>query len=141
MKIALVGKNGEGLYATIDPEDYDKVSQYPWYLLPKRCKSDNSKYFRVGTVLHSLKEDGTATSKTIYLHRLVMGLPDSSLDVDHVNNDTLDNRKSNLKIETHSQHSIITQRRRKEKKCASSQVTFTFGTETSSPTATALGQP
>lgn len=36
---------------------------------------------------------------TVYLHRLIAGV--DGLDVDHVNGDTLDNQRSNLKPSTH----------------------------------------
>lgn len=40
---------------------------------------------------------------SIILHRLILSFPDG-LDIDHINGDTLDNRKSNLRICTHGEN-------------------------------------
>jgi hypothetical protein len=45
------------------------------------------------------KLDGRMT----YMHRLLMGNP-PKMEVDHKNGDTLDNRRSNLRIVTHAQN-------------------------------------
>lgn len=51
------------------------------------------------------------TKKTVILHRLIMDAPDGMV-IDHINHDTLDNRKSNLRICTHQQN-IMNSRKRK----------------------------
>lgn len=42
--------------------------------------------------------------KTQYLHRLIMGDIEKGLCVDHVNRDTLNNSRSNLRVVTHAQN-------------------------------------
>lgn len=42
--------------------------------------------------------------KTILLHRVIMGIDDSSLEIDHINHDTLDNRRANLRTSTHAEN-------------------------------------
>lgn len=37
------------------------------------------------------------------MHRLIVGAP-TGMDVDHINHDTLDNRKSNLRVCSHSEN-------------------------------------
>ncbi|CAN5717840.1 hypothetical protein BH24ACT18_BH24ACT18_18900 [soil metagenome] len=87
--IPLVGKYGEGETALIDQEDYPKVGGYRWHLS------------RGGYVVTSL-----SVEKKLYLHRLVMPEGD---EVDHVNGNTLDNRRANLRSCTH--HGNVQNRR------------------------------
>lgn len=76
--------------AIIDDGDFDLVSRYKWHL------SSNKNGART-----SVRTQGLC--KVMYMHRLIMGNPIRG-EVDHVNHDKLDNRKSNLRICTHSQN-------------------------------------
>lgn len=73
----------------IDTEDLEKVSRYVWTV---QFNSKRPYYWWVGSHL-------TAEGKIrkVLLHRLVMDAP-TGMDVDHIHNDTLDNRKSQLRI-------------------------------------------
>jgi HNH endonuclease len=62
--------------ALIDDEDYDKVSGYKWYYSGRGYAN---------------------TNKSIKMHRLIMDAPPGMV-VDHINGNTLDNRKANLRI-------------------------------------------
>jgi hypothetical protein len=46
---------------------------------------------------------GKHNRTSVYLHRFIMGA-ESGMEVDHINHNTLDNRKENLRIVTHSQN-------------------------------------
>ena len=76
----------------IDKEDLEIIYPYSWskdtsgYIISNSCK------------LHS----GNNTS--IKLHRLIMGVSGYELKVDHINHDTTDNRKCNLRIVTNQQN-------------------------------------
>ena len=69
--------------ALIDLDDINKASQYKWSL-------NNKGYAR-------------NTKNNLLLHRLIMDCP-KDMEVDHINRDPLDNRKSNLRICTHKQN-------------------------------------
>lgn len=75
-----------------DEEGILLLSQHKWYVLPDKTNS----YYYLTT---SIKQ------KTFRFHRLLMGNP-NGLCVDHINGDTRDNRKCNLRICTLSQNSI-----------------------------------
>jgi len=79
----------QGQYAIIDDEDFDELNQYNW------CFS------------HGYAVRGVAISqgkyKTQYMHRFVTNCPDG-FDVDHINHNTLDNQKSNLRVCSNSEN-------------------------------------
>lgn len=76
----------KGQVAKVDLEDLDLLLPHKW------CLVAGGKYA-------GRKVDGG----TQYMHKLIMNHP--KLPVDHINGDTLDNRRSNLRICTHSQNS------------------------------------
>lgn len=49
---------------------------------------------------------GTRNCKNVSFHRLVMKVTDSNIQVDHINGDRLDNRKSNLRTCTNQENSF-----------------------------------
>ena len=72
-----------------DADDYEKVSKYHWY-------EENNGYIR---------SSGKKKEDRIHIHRLIMGFPDD-MNVDHINHNTFDNRKLNLRIVTTSQNAM-----------------------------------
>lgn len=92
-KIPLSLKNFKGKYALVDDCDYDTLSQFNWCL-------DNKGY----AVRRGRKKEGVLFDKLILMHRSILGVFDSSLGIDHVNQDSLDNRRCNLRVCTQSQN-------------------------------------
>lgn len=90
-KIPLNGKRGVGLFALIDDEDFELISSYRWNL-------DFSGYAVTYPRINGRQ-------KTLPMHRLVMGEP-KAMQVDHINRNKLDNRKSNLRLCTHAQNMV-----------------------------------
>jgi hypothetical protein len=84
----------KGLSTLVDDEDYEKFNQFNW---SAHVNGVGKKYYAIRKV----KKDGK--SKELYLHREIMGAP-NGLFVDHINGDTLDCRKENMRLVTHSQN-------------------------------------
>lgn len=78
----------------VDDDDFDNLNAYKWYVRTTSC---GMKYgFRVEHIVR----DGKKTTSSIYIHRQIMNAV-KGMDVDHLNHDTLDNQKSNLRVVTH----------------------------------------
>lgn len=75
----------------IDDEDWKRISLYCWHLAPQFRQPD--KY----------KVRGEIDGKKVFLHRFIMNFP-KSCKIDHINGDTLDNRKCNLRICTQAEN-------------------------------------
>lgn len=90
-EIRIVSKNKKEFTILIDAEDFEKVSGYNW-----RVHIWNK---RIGYATASLKRDKNGKRKYLIMHRLIMGAPSNKF-VDHINGNTLDNRKCNLRIAT-----------------------------------------
>lgn len=76
----------DNTYFTIDLDDLEKVLRYYWV---------KSEY---GYVVTSLLKDHKVIK--IRLHRFLMGITDKNIQIDHINQDKLDNRKINLRKAT-----------------------------------------
>ena len=88
----------QGQYALVDNEDYERINQ-----MGKWCVNYNigtKSFYAVKAV-----RDFTKKSKQslIRMHRVIMDCP-SDKEIDHINHDTLDNTKVNLRICNHSQN-------------------------------------
>jgi hypothetical protein len=81
----------------VDDEDYEKFSKTNWFL--KTEVTNHSKYYRV---CRRLTIGGKRTR--IYLSREIMGNP-IGMVVDHIDRNTLNNQKSNLRIVSYSHNS------------------------------------
>lgn len=76
-------------YALVDEDDYNKVMEHNWCVCngyAAYAKYINKKYV------------------FIKMHRFILNAPDDK-HVDHINGDTLDNRKSNLRLCSHFENS------------------------------------
>ncbi len=73
----------------VDDEDFEYLSQFKWHYMGYAVRHSTSKF--------GLKR------KSIFIHREVINAPDD-MEVDHINGDKLDNRKTNLRICTHAEN-------------------------------------
>lgn len=71
-----------------DIEDYNKIKNYCWY------ENDNN---------YIVTQRGR---KTIRMHRLVLGLTEEQIQVDHIYHNKHDNRKEFLRLVTNAQNSM-----------------------------------
>ena len=76
----------QGKFALVDDEDFDELNKFKWYaqggansFYARRDISNNGKRYR------------------ILMHRKILGLTNPNIHCDHVNNNGLDNQKSNLR--------------------------------------------
>lgn len=81
-----------GNQSIIDSEDYTRISNFRWFLTTN------------GYAARMIKGLPFKKRKMVFLHREILGAVKGST-VDHINGDTLDNRKSNLRICKNSENS------------------------------------
>lgn len=80
----------KGKCALVDPEDFDELSRYKWQ-------------YNGGYARRTWRENGEG--RQIYMHRQITAA-DNGLEVDHINGNRLDNRRSNLRVVSHSQNAM-----------------------------------
>lgn len=93
VRVPLHSRKYPDLYTLVDKEDADLVRRYRWFANPSGRNGDL--YVR-----GRIYDDG---GKYVSLHRLLMQ-PSQREEVDHINGNTLDNRRSNLRVCTPSQN-------------------------------------
>jgi hypothetical protein len=76
----------QGKVALVDDLDYERINQFKWHAI-------NNSGFRATRVMTT---DGKQT--TINMSRFIMNCTDTKLFVDHINHNTLDNRRENLRV-------------------------------------------
>ncbi len=83
----------KGFCAIVDDEDYDFIMQWKWhsYLGYERFYAHRNSSYNNGKRSH------------IFMHRVINNTPDG-YDTDHINGNSLDNRKCNLRTATRSQN-------------------------------------
>lgn len=78
----------------VDDEDYEFLNQWKWCA----AKSKSGLFYAV----RKFRTDGNQT--TILMHRVIMGVLDKKVLVDHQDMDGLNNQRYNLRIATYSQN-------------------------------------
>jgi hypothetical protein len=86
-----------GLVTLLDDEDYELVSCWKWYA--KFIPNYHAPSFHA---MRSAKHP-SGRPTTITLHRFITNAP-KGLVVDHINHDTLDNRRANLRVVEHREN-------------------------------------
>lgn len=83
---------GNNQFAIVDDEDFELISKFKWHIQP----SSNG-------------GEGYAVTK-IRMHRIITNAPHGAM-VDHINGDSLDNRRCNLRLCTNAQNQQNTEGR------------------------------
>jgi hypothetical protein len=98
--MAVIKLSNSRKVALVDDQDFYAVSLLRWHLMKIGYASNNQ---RVGK-----------GHQRIYMHRFILN-PAKWLEVDHLNGNRLDNRRSNLRVCTRRENARNTPRRRKRK--------------------------
>lgn len=77
----------------VDDEDYEKLNQYKWHSVGINM------YYAQRTVHNK------GNKYNIKLHREIMNVTDSKIHIDHINGNSLDNRKENLRVCSNAENS------------------------------------
>lgn len=82
----------QGQWTLVDDEDFEELAGYSWRAA---YNPQTGSYY----ACRAVRLRGRATTQR--MHRRIMGLQiGDGLQVDHINHDTLDNRRSNLRVVT-----------------------------------------
>jgi len=96
----------QGQVALVDDEDHTKINQYKWRA---QWDPDIQNFY-------AIRSTGSNTNrKTILMHRQIAGTPPGQ-KTDHRNHNTLDNRKTNLRICSNAENQM---NQRKQSGCSS----------------------
>jgi hypothetical protein len=83
----------QGIFSIVDDDDFDRLASWEWY-----ARWDNGSHSFYASTHHILEG-------TYQMSRVIMAAP-VGLVPDHINHDTLDNRKSNLRLVTIAQNNL-----------------------------------
>jgi len=98
--VALIELTG-GHWAKIDVSDLGAIARFSWHAIVSRKKDGSIR--SVYASRNAVKSDGKGCPSRILMHRAIMGSAFEE-EVDHVDGDGLNNRRTNLRRATHSQN-------------------------------------
>ncbi len=84
----------QGQYAIVDPKDYEQLNKHKWYV--QRTK-------QMFYAVRRAKGHERAKGQIVWMHRSILPPPEG-MCIDHINNNSLDNRKANLRLATPAQN-------------------------------------
>lgn len=89
----------QGQFALVDDEDFENINTVKWFA-SQLGRKPNKKFY-------AAKQSASINGKrnVIYLHRYILGLTkESKSQVDHIDGNSLNNQKNNLRLCTHQQN-------------------------------------
>jgi hypothetical protein len=93
--IYLDRRNKKSLEMVIDIEDFEKVTNFKYKLSPW-WNRDTQTYYAIATQYLGIFDE-KPKYKTIWLHRYILDIEDDNIIIDHVDHNSLNNRRYNLK--------------------------------------------
>ena len=88
----------QGQLAIVDDDDYERVNRHKWHAL----KRSDGRHYDAARNIRNYNRHGTI--ERLLLSRFITGATDHKYVVDHINHNTLDNTKANLRICTQRQN-------------------------------------
>lgn len=85
-----------GEFSIVDAEDFDRVNSFNW-----SGKTQRTSTYQCYAICRI---------ENIWLHRLILGITDRNIQVDHIDHNGLNNQKSNLRACTSSQNCMNTRK-------------------------------
>lgn len=83
-------------FVLVDDEDFEKLNSFTWY-----CET-HGRTFR-SFMVKEKKINGIRKRKKIFMHRVILNAKKGQI-IDHIDGDSLNNQKSNLRFCSHSQN-------------------------------------
>lgn len=94
----------QGKFALVDDEDYEYLNQFKWYAL------------RHGNTYYAIRNLQSVNGKrtSLKMHRVILGITDPKILIDHKNKNGCDNTRNNLREASHSQNMANVSYRKKD---------------------------
>lgn len=89
----------KGKVAIVDDEDYEWLIKLKWHYNPRQNEKTTTGY-----AVHNITI-APNTQTLVYMHRMILNVP-KDVKVDHINGNTLDNKKSNLRVASAQQNNF-----------------------------------
>lgn len=84
----------KGYTTIVDDDDYEWLSEWSWY----------AHFNRPESVYAARGNSPGQKPNLVKMHRAIMGIDDPKVQVDHINGNKLDNRRSNLRLASNAQN-------------------------------------
>jgi hypothetical protein len=96
----------QGMKAKVSDEDFEYLSQWKWHARNQSSAKHHSRkrFYALRTVRTG--ESGPGGSRHVRMSHAVVGYPDPGMVCDHINGDTLDNRRENLRIISYTENAF-----------------------------------
>jgi hypothetical protein len=98
--LTITRSTGEKVKVLIDTEDLDRVIKHNW---TAGWREGYQKRYYIQYIDYYYDTDGNYKGRTILLHKFIMDVWDKS-KVDHINHDSLNNTKNNLRVISNSKN-------------------------------------